>query len=54
MADLEALGLHRLGDGPQRLSLSPQSRHLADGRLLGLVRRELAVLTAAIARSAFP
>jgi DNA invertase Pin-like site-specific DNA recombinase len=34
-----SLGLHRLRDGPQRLSLSPQSNHLADGRLLGLVRR---------------
>jgi DNA invertase Pin-like site-specific DNA recombinase len=49
VTDLEALGLHRLGDGPQRLSLSPQSRHLTDSRLLGLVWRELAMLTATIA-----
>jgi hypothetical protein len=49
VTDLEALDPHRLGDGPQRLSLSPQGRHLTDGRLLGLVRRELAVLAATIA-----
>jgi hypothetical protein len=48
VADFEALGLHRLCDGPQRLSLSPQGRYVTDSRLLGFVRPELAVLAAAI------
>ena len=46
MADLMAFRLHGLGDGPQRLSLSPQRDHFADRLLLGLMRDELAVVAA--------
>jgi hypothetical protein len=47
---LEPLGLHRFREGPERLSLGPQTHHLANGRLLGLLQRQLAVLTATIAK----
>jgi hypothetical protein len=50
MAHLEALGAHRLGDGPQRLSLSPQSYHLAYCRVFAFMQRQLALLTPMIAK----
>lgn len=45
VADLDALSRPRsVGDGPQRPSLHPQDRDLADPLLLGLVGDELAVI----------
>jgi transcriptional regulator with XRE-family HTH domain len=46
MADPVTFRLHRLGDRPQRLSLTAQSDHFADRLLLGLMRHELAVVAA--------
>ena len=54
MADLMAFRLHRLGDGPQRLSLRPQRDHFADGLLLGLMRDQLAVVAAPEPKRDFP
>src|ERR1700688_3513968 len=38
--------MHRVSDGPQRLSLAPERDHFADRLLLGLMRDELAVVAA--------
>ena len=46
VTDLEAFGPHRVGDGPQRPSLSPPRDHFEDSLLLGLMRGELAALAA--------
>ena len=54
VADLEAFSPHLLRYCPERLSLSMQGEHLADGRLLALMRRQFAMLTAAIAKRQFP
>ena len=46
MTDPVAFRLRRLGNRPQRLSLSAQRNHFADRRLLSLVRDSSAVVAA--------
>ena len=48
MADPVAFsGSHRIGDGPQRLSLRPQCHDFPDGLVLGFMRDKLAALAKA-------
>jgi hypothetical protein len=42
MAEPMTSRCHRFGNGPQRLSLSPQRDYFADRLLLGLIRNKLA------------
>src|ERR1700722_10197527 len=49
VADLEAFRLHRLADGPQRVALGPQLRHLANSLLLVLMLDKLTAFAAPVA-----
>jgi hypothetical protein len=54
MADWVAFRPHAISNSSERLSLCPQCDHLSDSILLGLMRDELAIVTATEAEGDFP